>query len=1042
MKTLYNKFLLLLLLLPATLLAQSKLTGIVTDKKLGEPLPGVNVLVKGTTNGVSTGFDGSFTLTNLKQGDIITFSYLGFTEQSITFTGQNNITIGLQEESSKLDEVVVIGYGSVKKKDATGSVDLITSKDFNKGPVVSVDQLLTGKAPGVRITTAGGAPDSAPNIRIRGGSSLSAQNNPLIVIDGVPIDLVNAAGNGNPLSLINPNDIETFNILKDASATAIYGSRASNGVIIITTKKGTSGKPEFNFSSSVAIGNARDRVKMMGGPEFAEFVRTRFSSNFTSADAGYPYVNSSLTNNLGIDDPNVNDNPSTPNVNEGLDNVLTPQIEGRILYDTNWQDAIYQNSVTTDNHFSARTNLFKKIPLRASVGYTNAEGLVRTNEFERVTTSLKLNPTLLNNHLKIDFNAKGQWSEKNTVDEGGIFGGAINMDPTKPIYASSPNNLFGGYYQGYRFDSGLNAYTLDGPTNPLAIIEQRKRPEEIKKLLGNIEFDYKLHFFPDLRAVLNLGLEASRSNIKEEYFGNAIQTYRPQSGGVFNPGVNYSERQHITNKTMDAYLVYTKELKGVLRKFDIQGGYSYQNFKNDGNQTRYQYNATTGLREVVINAQNPTNRYYNVLNLQSFFGRANIDLANKYLFTFSYRADGSSLFRENKRWGYFPSAAFAWKITDESFLKENKIVDNLKLRLGWGKTGQQDITGAVGYYPSVPLFTAAGSSSQYLPGFNSYSAKPFDPNLTWEKTTTYNVGLDFGFFKDFISGSLDLYKRKTDDLLAEVTTSPGQALINEFVINVGSTEGEGAEASLNIKPISNDNFTWELNGNLAFNHSEVTDLKGKTSVPAPESGLPIGTGVRLARHAVGFQPYSAWVFEQIYDSNGKPIEGAFVDRNNDNVINDEDRVYRAMRPNWTFGFGTTVTYKNIDLSASFRGQVGGLTYNARAMQSGNANQVVPVNSNALTNILSGETLFQDNNDPRYFSDYFLEDASFLRCENITLGYKVNNAIKGGSLRLYVAANNLFLVTKYSGQDPENFNAIDNNFYPRPQVYSFGVNVNF
>ncbi|MES2812491.1 MAG: SusC/RagA family TonB-linked outer membrane protein [Bacteroidota bacterium] len=1007
MKKSYKKFLLLLLLIPLNLLAQSKLQGVVKDNVLNEPLPGVNVTVKGTTNGVSTNFDGSFLLTNLKNGDIINFSFIGFEGQNITFTGQSNVTITLQETPSKLDEVVVVGYGSVKKKDATGSVDLITSKEFNKGPVVSVDQLLIGKSPGVRITTSGGAPDAAPNIRIRGGSSLSAQNNPLIVIDGVPIDLVNAAGNSNPLSLINPNDIESFSILKDASATAIYGSRASNGVIIITTKKGTSGKPEFNFSSSISIGNARDRVNMMSGPEFTEFVRTNFPD---------------LTNNLGVDDPNTTaeDNPSTP------------EIEGRILYNTDWQDAIYRNSILADNSFSARANLFGKIPLRASVGYTSNEGLVKTNDFERVTTSLKLTPTFLDNHLKIDINAKGQMSEKNAIDEGGAFGSAINLDPTKPI----------DYINVGEDDN--NTVIKTGSDNALSILSQRRRPEKINKLLGNIEFDYKMHFLPELRAVVNLGLEASRSKIREVFSENAIQTLRILGDGtlVYNPGVNYQENQHITNKTLDSYLVYTKEFKGFLSKFDIQGGYSYQNFKNDGNKVEYRYNADTGLREINPNPANPNRRYYNLLNLQSFFGRTNIDLVNKYLFTFSYRTDASSLFLKDKQWGHFPAAAFAWKISEEKFAKESKVFSNVKLRLGWGKTGQQDITGAVGYYPSDPLFEAAQGSSQYLPGFNSYSALPFDPNLTWEKTTTYNAGVDFELFKNIISGSFDVYKRETNDLLARVQTSPGQALSNEFVTNVGTSEGHGAETSLTITPLKNENFTWEVNGNLAFNYTEVTDLEGRSSVSASDSGLPIGTGVRLASHAVGFQPYSAWVFEQLYDTNGQPIEGAFHDRNGDNQINDDDRIYKAMLPNWTFGFGTSVNYKNLDLTASFRGQVGGLVYNAREMQSGNANQVVPVNSTALTNILSQPILFQDNNDPRYFSDYFLEDASFLRCENITLGYTVKNAIKKGTLRLYAAANNLFIVTKYSGQDPENFNAIDNNFYPRPQVYSFGVNVNF
>lgn len=1007
MKTMFKQFLFWLLFIPINLLAQSKLEGIVTDNTSNQPLPGINVTVQGTSNGVSTGFDGKFELSNLKKGAIINFSFLGFKSASLTFTGQSQVSIILQEESNKLNEVVVVGYGSVKKKDATGSVDLITSKEFNKGPVTSVDQLLVGKSPGVRITSSGGAPDAAPNIRIRGGSSLSAQNNPLIVIDGVPIDLVNAAGNSNPLSLVNPNDIETFSILKDASATAIYGSRASNGVIIITTKKGASGKPEFNFSSSITIGNARDKVNMMNGIQFTEFVRNNFPT---------------LTQYLGVDDPtnNLTDNPSTP------------EIEGRILYNTDWQDAIYRNSILSDNSFSARANLLKKIPFRASIGYTKNEGLVKTNDFERVTTSLKFTPTLFDNHLKIDINAKGSSSEKNAIDEGGAFGSAVNLDPTKPLD-----------YINIGEDADGNPIK-NGADNPYSILSQRERPEKINKLLGNVEFDYKMHFFPELRAVVNLGLEASRSKIREVFYGNAIQTLRILSDGtlVYNPGENFRENQHITNKTLDSYLVYTKELKGFLNKFDIQGGYSYQNFKNDGNKIEYRYNVDTGIREINPNPLNPNRRYYNVLNLQSFFGRTNIDFANKYLFTLSYRADGSSLFKKDKQWGYFPAAAFAWKITDEKFVKNSKYINNLKLRLGWGKTGQQDITGAVGYYPSDPLFAPAQGSSQYLPGFNSYSALPFDPNITWEKTTTYNAGIDFDLFKNIISGSFDVYKRETNDLLARVQTAPGQGLTNEFVTNVGSTKGRGAETSLTIRPIKQDNFNLEFNGNLAFNYSEVTDLKGRSSVSAEESGLPIGTGVRLARHAVGFQPYSAWVFEQLYDVNGKPIEGAFVDRNGDNQITDDDKYYKAMRPNWTFGFGTSVNYKNFDLTASFRGQKGGLVYNARQMLSGNANQVVPVNSTALTNILNQPILFEDNNDPRYFSDHFLEDASFIRCENITLGYKVNNFLKDKTLRLYVAANNLFLITNYSGQDPENFNAIDNNFYPRPQTYSFGINFNF
>jgi TonB-dependent starch-binding outer membrane protein SusC len=1018
MKTSYKKYLLLLLLLPLNLLAQNKLEGIVIDKAVNQPLPGVNIVVKGSTNGTSTNFDGTFVISNLKKGDVLTISYLGYAEQNLTYSGQSKVQIELQEESNKLNEVVVVGYGSVKKKDATGSVDLITAKEFNKGSIVSVDQLLTGKAPGVRITNAGGAPDSEPNIRIRGGSSLSAQNNPLIVIDGVPLDLVNPAGVKNPLSLVNPNDIESFSILKDASATAIYGSRASNGVIIITTKRGTSGKPEFSFSTNVAIGSVAKKINMMDGKEFTQFVL----NNLTTENI----------NRLGVDDPNdpidtYHDNPATPDV-----------VEGRILYNTDWQEAIYRNSLTTDNNFSARANLFGKVPFRASIGHTKNEGLVLTNDFERVTTSIKATPLLFDKHLKIDLNAKGLSSKKNAIDDGGAFGGALNMDPTKPIYDA--NSIFGGYYQGIR---GGN---LDGQSNPLAILLQRTRPEKVQKILGNIEFDYKMHFLPELRAVVNLGLEASKSEIEEVFGQNAISTYQNKGGGVFNPGVNYIENQTITNRTLDAYLVYTKELKGFLKKFDIQAGHTYQKFITDGNKVEFLYDDKTGLRIQKNDPSNPNNRYYNPLVLESFFGRSNIDLNNKYLFTFSMRADASSLFRKDIRWGYFPAAAFAWKVSDESFLKDSKVINNLKLRLGWGKTGQQDITQLAdgGYFPSRPLFIAGNPESQYLPGVISYTAKQNNSNLTWEKTTTYNAGVEFDLFKNnFLSGSFEVYKRETTDLIAKVPSAPGQSLSNEVVTNIGSTSGRGAETSLTIRPIVSDKMNLEFNGNLAFNVTEVDNLRDITEFQDKDSGLPVQTGVKLAYNAVGFQPYSALVLEQLYDSNGKPIEGAFVDRNGDNVIDlQEDGYYKAMRPNWTFGFGTSFNYERFDLSASFRGQIGGMAYNSRNLVGGNVARAIPTNSNALSNVLSDYELFEDNLGLKPFSDYFLEDASFIRCENITVGYNFPKTIKNGNLKIYVAANNAFLITKYSGQDPENFNGIDNNFYPRPRVYSLGLNLNF
>ena len=1023
MKTIYKKLLFLFLLLPFSVLAQSTLTGTVADVATGQPIPGVNVNVQGAPGGSSTDFDGKFQLSNLKNGDKILVSFIGYKTSTVVFNGQKTISISLEEDTNQLKEVVVqVGYGTVKKKDATGAVTVLSANQLNKGPVGSADQLLVGRASGVRITTDGGMPDANPNIRIRGGSSLSGNNNPLIIIDGVPIDNTNPAGISNPLTLINPNDIDSFTILKDASATAIYGSRASNGVIIVTTKRGVSGAPKFTFSSNVTIGKVNNPVDMMTGPEFTSFIQK---------------YHPTYTNLLGI-----------PDGSGAVDNPATPQIEGRTVYNTDWQDLIYRTSISTDNNFSARANLFGKIPFRASVGYAKNEGVVRTNDLERYTGSIKLSPVLLDNHLKIDVNAKGISVKKNAIDADAVIGSALGMDPTKPAYAdrNSPNNIFGGYYQLLNTNNSIN-----GSQNPLAILNQRSRPEEVQKLLGNIELDYKMPFLESLRAVVNGGIEASKSKIRESYTDNALQTYKIDNSAattpptyVFNPGLNYAEDQTVTNKTLDAYFVYNKSLTGFVTRVDAQAGYSYQNFKTDGTKENYRYSTVNGLRELTPNpANNANNRYYNERNLQSFFGRANFDLVDKYLFTFTLRADGSSLFKEDKRWGYFPAAGVAWRMKDESFLKDSKTFKDLKLRLGYGITGQQDITGVAGSYPYSALFAPTSTSSTYIPGVNGYSAKPYNENLTWEKTTTYNVGIDFDLFeKSIVTGSIDAYQKYTKDLLSVVSAAPGQALTNEFVANVGSMKNKGVEGNLNVKVINSEDFNLSLNGNIAYNIGEITDLNNRTTNVDNASGIPVGTGQKIAYNTVGQQPYSAWVFQQVYDSNNRPVENAFVDKNGDGVINDSDRYYVALRPNWTYGLGLTASYKQFDLSTTFNGQIGGKVYNARKLQSGFIDKALPANSTSLTNVLNTEFDFQTINGNVPFSDYYLEDASFLRCQNITLGYNFDKAIKGAVLRLYASANNVFIVTNYTGVDPENFNAIDNNFYPRSRTFSFGLNLDF
>jgi len=1033
MKTIYNNLLFIFFALPPLLFAQNTVSGTVTEQSSSSPLPGVNVIVKGTSQGTSTDFDGQFQL-SVNNGDILEFSFVGYVNQEITYSGQTNLNVALLEDASQLDEVVIIGYGSVKKQDLTGSVEVVSEKEFNKGAILSPEQLLQGKAAGVRITNSGGQPDAAPNIRIRGGASLSANSSPLIVIDGIPVDNGGVSGVGNPLSLINPNDIESFSILKDASATAIYGSRASNGVLIITTKKGTSGAAKFNFSARTSLSSiGRDNyVPVMDSDTFVRFITEFYPENLGLL--GVP-VGSVVT------DENVSQIISTPDGN-------------RAIYNTDWQDAIYRTAITNDYNFGVRANLLGKIPFRVSIGYNETEGVVKRNDYERFTASLRLTPKLLDDHLKIDFNAKGTLVEKNSINEGGALGGGISMDPTKPIYDA--NSIFGGFYSKVLSATDPNLPNgRVGASNPLALLEQSNRPERVNRILASLELDYKFHFLPELRAVTNVGLEASRANIEERFAQNALATYtlvpdptEPIGTYIFNPGVGFRERQHITNTTWESYLSYAKDLDGFINSFDVQAGYAYQNFKNDGNKDEFRNDEVTGVRIPNVDPANPTNRFFSLLNLQSFFGRSNINLGDKYLVTLSMRADGSSFFTEENRWGYFPSAALAWKVKEETFLKNSNFVNDLKVRLGYGQTGQQDISGAVGFFPSIPVFQIGSPNSQFIQGVTLYNAKEFNPNLTWEKTTTYNLGLDFDFFKNnIISGSFDIFKRKTTDLLVVTNVPPGQALSDRLIQNVGETESKGFELGLNLRPIENDNFSLSLNGNISYNKNEVTDLKGIEQIPAG-GGLPIGTGNFLLRHAVGEQAGSAWVLKQVYDTDGNPILGSFVDLNGDNLITEEDRYYRAIQPNWTFGFGLNTNYKNWDLSASFRGQLDGEIYNSRRLTAGVIENILPLDEQSLNNTLdfyAGEAnlAFNEIRDPVQYSDYFLEKASFLRCENIVLGYTLDSkTFKNATVKLYGAVNNPFILTNYSGQDPENFGGIDTNFYPRATIYNVGVNIDF
>lgn len=1023
MKTIYKKLLFLLLFLPFSVFAQTTLEGVVVDSKTNQPIPGVNAVVKGTTNGTSTDFDGKFKLPKVKKGDQIIFSYVGYKNSSITYGSQNNIKVSLEEESNQLNEVVIqVGYGSAKKKDATGSVALVTAKDFNKGAIVSTDQLLAGKSAGVRITNGGGAPDQKPQIVIRGGASLVAANDPLIIIDGVPISDTGT----NPWNLINPNDVESFSILKDASATAIYGVRASNGVILITTKKGTAGAPQFNYSANISVGKIAKALDVMNASEYTRFIQQYHPTR---------------TNFLGIDDPS----------NNFVDDLATPQIEGRILSNTNWQNQIFRTSINTDHNFSARANLYKKIPFRASVGYTSAQGLIKNNDYERLSYSFKMTPKFLNDNLKVDINAKGNSTYKNGGNEGAI-GAALSMDPTKPVYGPSFNNKFAGYYQQTELSG--NRDIKIGADNPLAILEQRNGIDRALRFLGNIEFDYKLPFLRDLRAVANFGLDATKSRYRETFSENAIATYTfnqgtdPETNYLFNPGLASFNNNTETNTTMDAYLVYSKSLTGFVRKVDAQGGYSYQNFKFDGNSLSFRNDPDTGIRETFIaNENNRNNRYYSPLNLQAFFARSNVDILGKYLFTATFRADASSLFTEENRWGYFPAVGLAWKLKEENFIKDSKVIQDLKLRAGWGKTGQANFANNAGYFPSRLYYQLAGSSDQYLEGINIYTSKPYNADLTWEKTATYNLGLDFEFFKNSIlSGSFDVYTRKTTDLLAVITSVAGQgteATVN--ITNSGSIESKGFESSLNVKAITTDNFSLSVGGNIAYAINEVVDLEGRNEI----GGSGVGSNTYSTYDVVGYQRGEAYVYKQIYDASGKPIVGAYEDLNNDGQVTLADRYLKPITPNWTYGLNTNIVYKNWDLAATFRGQIGGQIYNQNVVDRGYIDAAAPPSQpTTLNNVLN---FYNGSANPDFknftasetsLSDYFLEDATFLRCDNISLGYKFLKFVGKSTLRVSGTVNNAFLITNYSGQDPESNSGRDSSLYPRPRTYTFGVSLDF
>lgn len=971
MKTSIKGLLFTLLLLPMSFFAQNSVSGVVKESATGLPVPGANIIVKGTTNGTITDFDGNYTIDNLTEGEVIVYSFIGFSNEEVSYSGQSTINVELTEDMAALDEVVVVGYGTVKRKDATGAVSQISTEDFNKGAVVTASQLITGKIAGVNVTSGGGAPGEGQNIVIRGQGSLSLKSSPLYVVDGIPISNDNIDGSRNALDFINPNDIETMTVLKDASSTAIYGARAANGVIMITTKKGKGLDFKFNYSGTTTVYEPTDYVDMIGGEDF----RT-------------------LINQIGTAD----------------------DISRLGTSNTNWQKEIYDSAFGQEHNLSTTGNIGGFMPVRASIGYTNQDGILKRDNFSRTTGSVNLRPSFMDGQLKVELNARGMYTE-NTFANRDAIGSSVDFDPTQSIY--DENSPFGGYFTWLNSEGVKNNLS---PTNPVALLNLKDDNSEVRRLIGNIKVDYELPFAEGLTATVNAGLDKTNSH------GRTFTSIEMPSSDLDWNGANTKYINENNNKLFDAYLTYEKDFAD--NSFNAVAGYSFQEFENDNYNFDSEAQEDGNDFEFIDKARSV---------LLSYFGRANFNYADRVLLTASLRADASSKLNPDDRWGYFPSFAAAWNLHNEDFLKEVKAVDQLKLRVGYGEIGNVN---GLGDYNFLTRYTGSRSNANYQFGsgyYQTYRPEALNEELRWEVGRNYNIGIDYSLLDSRISGTINAYLKKTEDLISYVTVDPFTNFSNGIDKNIGDMENKGIEFDINVIPVRTEDFRWSIDYNIAFNDNEITNLPD-----AVEKGdINGGTGNKIQLHKEGFSPYSYWVYKQVYDEEGRPIEGAYVDRNGDNKINDDDRyLYKDPFADITMGLSTNLNYKNWDLSVVSRANLGNYAYNN--MASSKTYQLRATENSILTNLHSDyyNTNFQAITETNLQSDYYIQDASFFKLDNITLGYTVEKFIKDANLRIYGSAQNVLTITDYDGLDPEIDGGIDNNFYPRPRIYSVGVNLNF
>ena len=983
-KTKQRSLLLVALLLMGCLqlFAQTRtIKGEVTDAQNGDPLIGATIMVEGEKSGTVTDFDGNFVLQVSSSAKKIKVSYIGYIDKILAIS--ENMKVNLESDSKALADVVVIGYGTARKSDLTGSVATVKAKDFNKGLVSSPEQLINGKVSGVQIMSNSGSASAGSTIRVRGGASLNASNDPLIVLDGVPLEQGGISGNSsNFLSMINPSDIESMTVLKDASSTAIYGSRASNGVIIITTKKGQQGGLKVNFNTTNSMQTRAQMVDMLSHDDFVNVI-----------------------NQFGTD----NQKSLLGNAN------------------TDWNDEVYRTAFGTDNNLSVSGSIGKYLPFRVSAGYYNQSGLVRKDNVERWTGNVVLTPSFFQDHLKLTINAKGTLNN-NSFNNGGAVWAAATFNPTIPVYSGNSN--YGGFNEALDADGyPVNA----GVRNPRGLVDLYDSESKVSRFIGSMDVDYKVHFLPDLKLHATIGADYAKGDGTIYVPGYAAQAFNKDeslSGSDYKYGPQKNE-----NRLLTLYANYAKYFENIKSNVDLTAGYDYQFWKST--TPLYYTKSAAGTTLSTVKASD----YRHVM--LSYYGRVNYSFDGKYLLTATVRRDASSRFSKDTRWGTFPSVALGWTLTEEPWLKDNKVVSNLKLRASYGVTGQQE---GIGNYNYLPVYTSSVTGAEALINgqyITTYRPEAYVSDLKWETTTSWNFGLDFGFLNGRIGGAIDFYTRKTKDLLASVPTAAGTNFSKTILTNVGNVDSKGIEVSLNATPIQTKDWEWNLSYNFTWQNMKVKNLS--LTQGGSQTNVKVGPSIDAYQFQVlseGYEPYMFYVYHQLYDSKtGKPIEGAYADLNNDGEINESDLYrYHSPAPKYIMGLSTSLRYKQLTLGMSFRANIDNYVYNGMGMSTG-AFETVSYNNSQLNNLNTSflKTGFKTR---QYLSDYYVENASFLKLDNLSLSYNVGKINKWASLTVSAMVQNVFTITGYSGTDPEVPNGMDNSFYPRPRTYSVSLGLQF